>query len=701
MPNKVKKKILFLIILIASILLSSLFLLKLTYRYKFKEYSKKEYEKNYELFDRLFDLKNSSSNLLCSDYTYWTEMADFTKKPDKVWAENNLNTALESFKLNFLYVFDETESQKHFIKNIPDSEIDFNSLNFTKTFFNKIKEKKFPEIYYFANSGKLVQLCVSTIHKTEDVERKNNIFGFFAAGKIIDDSFLKEIRQITKANIFLNFNSGIENETSKSGLEANEEGIIFLKKILYGYDNKPVAAINAEFKIKEIQIFNELFARIFIIQLITGLILLALLFYYMKKWIWKPLSLLRDLLSDFSTEKSKILKGANDEFGMIARLIDKYFSGRRLLEQTQDSLKKSESNLRSVLENTPDIILRLDCGMKILFANENVFYLTNNADSPVGKKISESGMTPEFAELLEENLISSFCDKKNKEIEITLERADLTKIFNCRIIYECKHYDDKLMDSAVCILRDITALKNLEMELIRSERLTAVGQFSAGIAHEFNNILTIIKMNAEYMELEIGDNNEYRKLLETISEQTNRGREIAVKMMQFSKPGQPSKMNYDLSPIIEEAYIFQKTELLKENIVFEKDVENDPELFIFCDKNQIIQVLLNLFINARHAIKPNKKGRIRISAKKENENVIIKFIDDGIGMNKTTITKIFTPFFSTKGAYDKTNSGIKGSGLGLSICMSIIKQHNGKIEVKSEEGKGTEFIIRLPYKPSE
>jgi len=137
-----------------------------------------------------------------------------------------------------------------------------------------------------------------------------------------------------------------------------------------------------------------------------------------------------------------------------------------------------------------------------------------------------------------------------------------------------------------------------------------------------------------------------------------------------------------------------ETELRKSNITIVKDFTEDISEVIF-DLGQIEQVLLNLLVNAKHALCDNQSdGKIILKTAETKENIIISVIDNGIGIKQEYIDKIFQPFFSTKGAYGK--SKIPGTGLGLSVSLGIIENHHGTLSVDSEEGKGTTFTITLP-----
>ncbi|MBP7652090.1 response regulator [Candidatus Dependentiae bacterium] len=242
---------------------------------------------------------------------------------------------------------------------------------------------------------------------------------------------------------------------------------------------------------------------------------------------------------------------------------------------------------------------------------------------------------------------------------------------------------------------NIALSKNLEKQLIQSEKLSAVGQLTAGIAHEFNNILSIIKTSVHVInETEKFENYETRENFEIIENQVDRAKNIVLQLLTFSRP-QPAKTeNIQINDVIDDIIEIQKKQFEIENIKIIKKFRSKFKVEV--DPGQMQQVFLNLIINARHAIKPKGEGSIKICTADESNNVKIYITDDGIGISKENLKKIFTPFFTTKGAFATDDFGIKGTGLGLSVSQKIIEQYSGKIVLTSECGVGTKVCVTLP-----
>jgi two-component system, cell cycle sensor histidine kinase and response regulator CckA len=238
----------------------------------------------------------------------------------------------------------------------------------------------------------------------------------------------------------------------------------------------------------------------------------------------------------------------------------------------------------------------------------------------------------------------------------------------------------------VFIAKDMTERKKMEYQMFQAEKLAALGQLSAGMAHEINNPLFVISGRLEMLKEE-DFSQKVKDNLTLISAQAERIRKLVDRVLKFSR-----KSTLTLEPININAAIDLILPLVNYNklpaakVVIEKNfAENMPE--IKGDLQQLQEVFLNLLINA-HQSMPNG-GIIKISTSNfENLYVQIQISDTGIGIPAKHLKDVFMPFFSTRS---------DGIGLGLSICHNIIKNHNGSIELVSQVGRGTTFTIKLPF----
>jgi len=248
----------------------------------------------------------------------------------------------------------------------------------------------------------------------------------------------------------------------------------------------------------------------------------------------------------------------------------------------------------------------------------------------------------------------------------------------------------------------IVERERLQKQLITSERLNAVEQLYSGFSHEFNNLLTIILGNIQLLLYQsktkkIELTSETIKTLEILERNTKRGINIVKSLLNLTIKNNEDKDYVLVEQIIDELLEFQKPQLALENISIEKNYENKKS--IYCIAEQIKQVLLNIILNARQSMYDKPDGKIFIKTyNQDNKYLYISIKDTGCGIPKNIQKNIFTPFFTTKGAFNtQSDKPIKGTGLGLSVSYQIIKNHNGEISFNSKENIGTEFIIKLPF----
>lgn len=248
-------------------------------------------------------------------------------------------------------------------------------------------------------------------------------------------------------------------------------------------------------------------------------------------------------------------------------------------------------------------------------------------------------------------------------------------------------FDEKqVMIGSVGIVRDITKVKQLEKELREKENLALIGEVVSGIAHSLSNPLNIISGNADYLLLDKNESDtEYEELKTIIDEATKITKSIRH-LLNFSRPLKINKQPNDINELLNTVIKNSKYIARSKKITFKKNFDSGLGKFNF-DRNQIEEVLSNVITNAIQAI--HESGEIKIRTDICDKLAIIEISDNGTGIAKENLDKIFLPFFSSK-EYGK------GTGLGLSIAKKVIKEHGGEIKARSIIGKGTSFTISLP-----
>lgn len=228
-------------------------------------------------------------------------------------------------------------------------------------------------------------------------------------------------------------------------------------------------------------------------------------------------------------------------------------------------------------------------------------------------------------------------------------------------------------------------LRRTQKQLIQSEKLAALGQLSASIAHEINNPLGIMKNYLLILSESMKKDDPNRSNLKVVEEEVDRVARIVKSLLDFCRPKTGSRSILNIAEIINQTTSLVEKQFLKENIVIKRNLsENLPGVKGFND--EIKQVFLNLLMNSIDFMPQG--GEILVSAQKNEDTIEIEFSDTGPGIPEENMPKIFEPFFTTK-------EGGKGTGLGLWICYGIIERHRGTI-VAQRKDKGTSFLITLP-----
>uniref|UniRef100_A0A7C6EGK4 histidine kinase n=1 Tax=candidate division WOR-3 bacterium TaxID=2052148 RepID=A0A7C6EGK4_UNCW3 len=235
--------------------------------------------------------------------------------------------------------------------------------------------------------------------------------------------------------------------------------------------------------------------------------------------------------------------------------------------------------------------------------------------------------------------------------------------------------------------RDEELKKYAQQTIAEAERLAIIGQLAAGVAHEINNPLTGILLYCDLMLKNLPDDHPYKKNLLRINNEAQRCKTIVKGLLDFARQKKPEVKKASVNELIESTLNLLKTQAIFLNITIKLGLNDLPQINI--DPSQIQQVLINIIMNGVEAMEG--KGELKIESKlsEDKKYVCILISDTGPGIKPEYHKKIFEPFFTTKEA-------THGVGLGLSISKRIIEDHNGAIEVNSEPGKGTTFIIKLP-----
>ncbi len=361
---------------------------------------------------------------------------------------------------------------------------------------------------------------------------------------------------------------------------------------------------------------------------------------------------------------------------IIGFVLAVYIFTRQRLALLQKQYEVVETYSGSIIENVSDAIVVLDeqNGIKIFNSAAEKLFVTSKD------------------EILEKNLDALFPAAECRKV---LDEPSLLKQLNCQIknrrrellISKSTFYDSDENNNTILVIRDITEQRQMQAQLERQERLTAMGELASGVAHEIRNPLNTIGTIVQQLDKDFepaSDREEYHELAGLVYNEVKRINDTIQDFLKFARPQplQPGRF------FIKELFIdLQKqyaTLLAEKNIRMILDLHWQGE--VFWDANQMKQVFINIIQNAIEAIVEN--GTVSISTSlSDNGFLEIRIQDNGPGMPENIRQNIFNLYFTTKA---------KGTGIGLSIVQRIVYEHGGLVDVESEPGKGTVFIIRLP-----
>ena len=357
--------------------------------------------------------------------------------------------------------------------------------------------------------------------------------------------------------------------------------------------------------------------------------------------------------------------------------------------KTEEQIRK----LSHAIEHSSATVVITDTEGNIEYANPKFTSLTGySIEDVIGKnsRILKSGKTdPKVYKELWKTIISGnewrgeFNNRK-KNGELYWEAVSISPVKN----------EEGVITSYIAVKYDITEKKKMEEALLHSERLKSIGTITAGISHEFNNILAIISGNVQLLEISRKDDEELMDALRTVKRATNDGVQISMRMLKSTKTtiGTAGFVPFDINKLINQAIDFTmprwKNMAQAKGINYYMVKEDVKEVtVILCNPTELREVFVNIINNALDAMWPDG-GYISFNTWSEEDTVFTSISDTGEGMTEDIKKNMFDPFFTTRIAI--------GAGLGMSMVYGIVTRHDGKIEVETEVGNGSTFTLQFP-----
>jgi PAS domain S-box-containing protein len=367
-------------------------------------------------------------------------------------------------------------------------------------------------------------------------------------------------------------------------------------------------------------------------------------------------------------------------FHALPRILDRSLArheGARQKLEEERLITESKKNWLAILDGITDFIFMTDAEGRIIKANRAVS--------------DHFGKNPKFiAGVKYHDLFGTKLQQQTGTATLKQPFTQETAIDGNTYLMSSfpLEYDNKL--TTIYVLKNITETRQLREQLHHADKLASLGLLVSGVAHEINNPLTGVIAYAELLGMELAEK-EGKVKVKKILDSAERCKKIVDNLLTFSRQQTSSKSLESINNIIERALDLRNYWFTVHNIRIVKDF--DTVRTVFLDAQQLQQVILNLILNAEHAITSFNKqdGKITLVTRydKDKNKVVIKIIDNGPGIPADILPMIFDPFFTTKPV------GI-GTGLGLSISYGIVMEHGGTIRAESPKGEGVTFTIELP-----
>ncbi len=362
---------------------------------------------------------------------------------------------------------------------------------------------------------------------------------------------------------------------------------------------------------------------------------------------------------------------------------------------SEEAIRISEEKFRVLFDHAPVGIVLVDKEGRALEMNQALVQILRAADVRIERSVEflqspllvAQGVTEAFKECMDKGEIVG------KEIRLQ-EKAK--EAFYCSLLLTPIRNPDGTVRGCQAVIQDISEHKRAQQLLLENTRIKALGEMSAGVSHNFNNLLQIVMSGAQLAlaNLESNDRLQVELALREILKNSQLGAETIKRLQQFTRPKVGERVHsgkaFDLSQVVDQAVEmtkpYWKTNPQRSGITVALSRELQPGCIVLGNENELFEVAVNLLKNAVEALPEGGEITVRTSA--DADNVVLEVRDTGVGIPRHDLSKVFEPFWTTKGFH--------GTGMGLASCNSIVRRRGGDITAKSSPGEGTVFTVKLP-----
>ena len=352
-------------------------------------------------------------------------------------------------------------------------------------------------------------------------------------------------------------------------------------------------------------------------------------------------------------------------------------------------LARERRLLETVFNTIREGVLVIDRDGLIEYSNQTANTMISLKDEDVGKAILWK-MVPELVRSLGSDELQSNMSTIAREIHISYPEHRLVRLHLVPFDYD--EFESNPQERFTVILSDITEEKISTQAMIENEKISSIFMLAAGVAHELGNPLNSVNIHLQLIKRQLGKLKDQKlvakisKSLEACSTEVARLDQIIANFLNAIKPTPPDLTEVNLLKLLDEVLALQAKEL--KNLDIKVEIELPPDLpIVLADKNQMKQAFFNIIKNAMEAM--DRGGLLGISTSMDDEFLFLKFVDNGIGIDQESVTKVFDPYYSTKS---------EGHGLGMMIVQRIMRNHGGYVGIDSQRGRGTTVTLQIPLK---